>query len=334
MMTCSMEELDSAHRAAEALGRAGRWQEARSMLLPLRADILAHPPAGYLLAFTHIALHDLEPALELTLRCLAAARESGDREWEMKSANLLGIISFETGDLDAAERSFSEALALAESCGADRLVGMVANNLGNISGLRGQLERAIGYYEAALAVHRRAEDRFPEAQVLNNLGIAHRDLSSWETAEEYFVEAAAAADECNDPRLFASAVAGRADLRIRRGRLDEAERMARAALLRFDVQSDTSGLAEVYKILGIVAREREELTTARRHLDMALEYCGLHENPLITAEIRLERGLLLRWAGDEMAAGEDFGAAAALFERMHASRQADLARAHLEGRAC
>lgn len=325
----ALEELDSAFLAAEELGRAGRWQQVKLTLTPFRAEIAGHPSAGFLLAFAYVALHDMVPARHLALRSLEAAEDAGDVERQMKCANLLGIINFETGDLVAAERHFTDALALAETCRSDKIAGMVANNLGNISGIHGELERAIGYYETALAVHRRTGDRYSEAQALNNLGIAHRDLGDWENAESYFAQAASASEECSQPRLFASAVAGRADLRIRHGRLDEAERMARAALLRFDVQSDTSGLAEVYKILGIVARKRQELAAGREHLDRALEYCGLHDNPLITAEIRLERGLLLRQAGEEDLAREELNAAASLFERMHATRHAEAARAHL-----
>jgi tetratricopeptide (TPR) repeat protein len=328
-MSSTPEELEFALQKAEALGRAGRWQEVRSTLLPFRAEIVAHPAASYLLAFAHVTLSDLAPGRKLAVESIEAARRTNDAEWEMKCANLLGILEFQSGKLEVAERFFGAALTLAESRGSDAVIGMVANNLGNISGLRGEMSSAIEHYQTALEVYRRTADRFREAQALYNLGIARRDLDQYDEAESHFVEAAQIAQECKDPGLFASAVAERAGLRIRGGRLDEAERMARSALLRFDVQSDTPGLTEVYRILGIVARERQDLGSARRHFDKALEYCSLHDNALITAEIHLERGLLVRQMGEDATAREELAVAAALFESMHAVRQANIARRHL-----
>lgn len=329
-MAHTLEEIDSAFRNAESLGRAGRWQAVRSALLPLRSDILRHAEASYLLAYAYVALSDLSEARDLAERSHDVARAAHDAEREMKCANLLGIIHFNNGDLDVAERYFAEALALAETSGADQLAAMAANNLGNIGGLRGSFDDAIRHYETALGIYRRRGDRFPEAQALHNLGIAHRDLDDWDAAEGHFAEAAWIAGECGEARLFASAVAGRADIRIRSGRLDEAELMARAALLRFDVQSDSSGLAEVYKILGVVARERGEMAEARGHLERALGYCDLNENPLITAEIRVERGLLLLRDGDPAAGRAELESAARLYERLQVTRQAKAARAHLQ----
>jgi tetratricopeptide (TPR) repeat protein len=328
-MSSMPEELELAFQKAEALGRTGRWQEVRSTLLPFRAEIVAYPAASYLLAFAYVTLSDLVPGRKLAVESIEAARRANETEWEMKCANLLGILEFQSGKLELAERFFQAALALAESRGSDAVVGMVANNLGNISGLRGEMESAIEHYQTALGVYRRAGDRFREAQALYNLGIARRDLDQWDEAESHFVEAAQISQECKEPGLFASAVAERAGLRVRTGRLDEAERMARSALLRFDVQSDTSGLAEVYRILGIVARERLDFGNARRHFDKALEYCSLHENALITAEIRLERGLLVRQMGEDATAREELAVAASLFDSMHAVRQANIARGYL-----
>lgn len=329
-MPYTLEEIDSAFRSAESLGREGRWQAVRSALLPLRSEILRHSEASYLLAYAFVTLSDLPSGRDLAERSLHAGHAEKDHGRVMKCANLLGIIHFNNGELDDAERWFRETLTLAEAQGADQLAAMAANNLGNISGLRGAFDDAIRYYETALEAYRRGDDPYREAQAVHNLGIAHRDLSDWDAADKHFAEAARLSSACGQVRLFASAVAARADIRIRNGQLDVAERMARAALPRFDVQSDSVGLAEVYKILGVVARERGDLAEAREQLDRALGYCDLNENPLITAEIRVERGLLMRRTGEEDAGRSELAAAASLYERLQATRQAAAVRAQLE----
>lgn len=325
------DEVRRAFERAEAFAAGGRWQEARAALAAVREELDALPRAVLLMAEACCRLHDPAPARAHAEHALALLQAAGDAEGEMRAQNFLGIVHFETGELDGALHHFLAALELAYRLGEDRRCAGITNNLGTICTLRGEREAAIEHHREALAIFRRLGDPLGEAQTLHNLGIAYRDLEQVDDADRCFADAARAAEAAGEARLFGLSLVARAELRLRKGELATAERMARMALLRFDVHNSLFGLAEAHRVLGTVARLRGDLAAARANLDRALDLCGVHAGPLLEAETRLERGILLRALGEPAAAEADLCAAAALFDQLGATGQAERTRALLAG---
>jgi tetratricopeptide (TPR) repeat protein len=324
------EDIAQALEAAEVLARQGRWQEVKIRLLPLRPEIGAMPWALYVLASAYSRLHDPVPAREAAQQALVRFREIGDRTGEMRASNLLGIISFETGDLPGAETCFTDALQLAEALGERLLRAQLENNLGNVCNLSGRPELTRERFDRALALYAELGERLGEAQTLHNLGITHRDLGRLKDAVDFFHRAATAAQIAGDSRLLAMSTVALAELELEQGEVDAAERMARMALMRFDVHSSLFGLAEVHRVLGVIAHRRGNYDAARGSFCRALELCKLHAGPLIEAETRLEYGRLLRQLGEIDHARIELQKALNAFEQLQATRQASRARELLE----
>jgi tetratricopeptide (TPR) repeat protein len=321
------EEVGRAFTRAEALARENRWQDVRRTLLPHGPLLRHHPRALLRLAESNCHLNDTEPARQQATEAVELLLQGEDTEGVMKARNLLGIIHFETGDLEGAQAHFLAALDLASKLGEHRVCARITNNLGSLCSLRGEHKAATQHFREALALYECLGETLGQAQTLHNLGILYRDMERYEDADTSFARAARVAQDANDHRMVGVAMVARAELMLRRGDLEAAERMARMALLRFDVHQSLFGLAEAHKLLGTLARLRGNPSGARENLGKALDYCQLHAGPLLEAETRLELGILLRETGDLAAASAELRAAAQLFEQLGALRQAERARA-------
>ncbi|GAB4325878.1 MAG: hypothetical protein Kow0059_22120 [Candidatus Sumerlaeia bacterium] len=137
--------------------------------------------------------------------------------------NALGEVYYQNRDFNAAETSFSRALATA---GNDRWARVRAlNNLGVTAEARKQYESAVRYYEQALALA-------PEhALAWLNLGDAARHLKDCERAEQAYRQALNLS-----PRLYLAEL-GLAACEAQSSRLDEAE----ARLRKFLNQTGEAG---------------------------------------------------------------------------------------------
>ena len=318
-------ELVQALARAEALIQVQQWQNALLALKPFEQEMDDSPQALYSLAHCSSRLHDYESGRGLAVRARDCFQRREDGEGRLKAEILLGVISFEQGDHEGAHRHFLAALPVAEGLAHHGMHAMLCNNLGTIASLQDDPEQALGYYRQALALHERVGNTDGQAETLHNIGIRHRDLDAHDSAEEAFRRAAEAALLTKNQRLVAMTTTARAELALERGDVDGAERMARAALIRFDVHSSRFGRADAYRLLGMVARRRGRQEEALGLFDEALDLCGNHHGPLLEAETRLERSLLLRDMGDGQAARRDLVLAAATFRQLHARRQAVLA---------
>lgn len=108
--------------------------------------ILAHNNIGY-----HLHLLGDPSAAEHARAGLALAREQGILLLQPFLLSTLGEIALAAGDLDAAEQSFDEGLALAERLSIpERIAGLTAN-LGLAARARGQTDLAIHRLSTALA---------------------------------------------------------------------------------------------------------------------------------------------------------------------------------------
>lgn len=311
------------------LAKAGRWQEVKLRLTAVREELSADPWALLLLAEAHCRLNDPAEALAATMEALALFRDSGDDAGVLKACNEAGIALFELGDLDTAERRFAEALALAETTGAEGMRAKVANNLGAICTLRGRREQALQYQRLALACFQRLGEVRGQAETYHNLGITYRDLGLPAESDAFFAQAAGRAREAGDDALFGFALAARAELALQQQNLAVAEGASRQAMMRFDTSATPYGQAEALKLSGMIAARRGDLPTARLRLEQALDLSDVHGAPLLDAEIRLEHGLVLFGLG-QIADGEaELERAALAFDRLGADELAERARSLL-----
>jgi predicted ATPase/DNA-binding SARP family transcriptional activator len=139
---------------------------------------------------------------------LSAALESGagDATLRSKGLNAAGVLAAEAGDLATAQRSFAEALDLAQRAGDNRQAARVLMNLGVTSVYTSDYTTALGRYHQAAAIFQELGDLRGESIMLENLGIIYGLRGDFDQALPVLEQSVELARAAGDQLHLASAL--------------------------------------------------------------------------------------------------------------------------------
>ncbi len=294
----STPPADDATGALRDLVRSGRFTDALAEFRRIPPAVAARQPDARLLAATAATrLGELTVAEELAAGALAQFHARGDADGRLRSLNLLGVVYFERGRMQDAERVLGEALDLANQLGDSLLAARANNNLASALHLRGRADEALGLYHGALLAYQRLGDRRGTAESYHNLGLSFRQLGDWRNAEDATAMALRDAELVGERGLLALAATGRAELMVERAQLTQAARELDRAESWVAEAGDEIGAVEVQRVRALAAlrgRDYEEaFDKAEAGRSAALE-CG---TALLAAECAAIASLALRQLG-------------------------------------
>lgn len=226
---------DDPVRELRGLLSAGRFREAleayrRIGTLPIRAE------TALLAATAATRMGEISTARELARSAEQQFASRADADGRMRTANLLGAIAFEQGNLIEAEAAFGRALGLARQLDDGLMAARTSNNLASVAHLRGNTSLALSLYRGALLEYQRLGDHRGTAETYHNLGLTFRELAIRVDADSASAEAVRHAEKVGERSLMALAVVGRAEFHLDAGEpevaareLERAEELARAA---------------------------------------------------------------------------------------------------------
>ncbi|HEX6042007.1 tetratricopeptide repeat protein [Longimicrobium sp.] len=293
--------------------------------------LLAEPEVGYAYAAACRHVGRPERALQVALTVEPEARRRGDWRLGGEVVNLIGNILFETGRVPEAQARFEELLEHASRWNDEEFSARASNNLGVVSNVRGQRDLALTYYQRALAAYQRLGNRLGIAETHANLGISYRDLGFDREADGHFRRSIELALAEGSERVAAIAETERAVLRLRAGDARLATSLARRARDRAREIGDPAGVGNATRVLAGAARLEDRLDEAAAHLDAALEIARAHSDPLLTADVQRDRGLLLRDTGDADGARAVLSESAEHFAQLGATADAEAIAAIVRG---
>jgi tetratricopeptide (TPR) repeat protein len=326
-----MSKLEHARRLASAR----RWSDlARLADSADPEELVRSAELGYLLADGLRRTGHVERARPLATDAERSAFLSADARLALRTLNLLGMIAFEAGQMEEAERYFGSLLDRASQAGDDEFAARASNNLGILANIRGETELALTCYQRALAAYERIGYTRGLAQTYYNIGISYRDLAFADEADSHFDRAILHADESRSEDVVALAETERASLRARAGDGHLAESIASRALARLERMGDPAGAANAVRVLASAARARGARSLALERLDEALATLASHPDPLLRAEIHRDRGSLLREVGDLEGACMALRTALDAYQRLGATAEAEATRLLLSEIIC
>ncbi len=273
---------------AKTAERDGRWSDASARYETLVRDPDAHIQTR-LAALRWLGRAYLEQgnrgaAMDVLEAAVAAATQSGSRSALAQALNVVAIVHQTGGDLDGAEAMYREARATAAATGDAQGMAMIDQNLGTVAGIRGDLRAALEAFILSREGYRALGMRDQEAQVLNNMGLAYADLGEMDRAQEAYREAALAFGEEQDHTNELEVALNQIELCIATGRFDEADSMSAPLLdLRGEVSPGLRG--EVFRHVGVIARERGDYVRAAEYLGRAAECAAEGEDLLLRADV-------------------------------------------------
>jgi ATP/maltotriose-dependent transcriptional regulator MalT len=299
---------------------AGRFSEALEQHRRVEdAPWAARAEARLLAATAAMRVGDLETAERLATLALEQFAQRADADGRMRSANLLGALHFERGELEAAEQRFAEARRLAHTLDDTLLGARASNNLASVAHLRGQPEMALMLYREALLGYQRLGDRRGTAETYHNLGLSFRQIAAWNDAEAATTQALRHAEIVGERSLLALAVMGRAELALERGEYDVARHeLDRAVQLAADADDELGG-AEAQRLQSLLALRQGDAERALAQAERGRTTALALGSALLAAECAAAAALALLRLGRLEAARERRAEASAGFVRLGAS---------------
>lgn len=174
------------------------------------------------------------------------------------------------GKLDIAEQRYKRCLALAREVGDRAHEGIALRRLGDIARDRGQLDAAETHFLRSLTTTHETQSRRAEGIVLRQLGCIARDRGQLESAESYLLRSAAIAREVRNARDEGIVLAQLGRVAHRRGRLEDAESYIQQSLAIHHAICDRQSEGEDLSELGLLAQSRGSLDEAQRYYEQAL----------------------------------------------------------------
>jgi tetratricopeptide (TPR) repeat protein len=206
----------------------GRFPDAEQMLLKSftiagqQGEIAIAAVAAANLALLYRETHDLDRAEETIRQALALETRLKHKDGIARGNLNLGTILFEKACFADAASHFQKALDLYEEIELPGLAANAVYNLGNAQRALKDDSGAERCYRKALDLFMAAGDAAGVARAAGNLGAVYLDTERFEDAEQEFLLALDAAKESADPRAVAMQTRNLAVLAHKRGETSEA----------------------------------------------------------------------------------------------------------------
>jgi putative nucleotidyltransferase with HDIG domain len=274
--------------AAKLAEREGRWSEAalsyETLVRDPMASDLTRLSALRWLGRVYLEQGNRGAAIDVLEAAVAAATQAGSATAIAQALNVVAIVHQTGGDLDRAEFMYREARGTAESIKDSEAMAMIDQNLGTVASIRGDIREALEAFQRSLAGYRALGMRDHAAQVLNNIGLAFTDLGELEQAEAAYAEAAMAFGEEHDHPNEMNVALNQVQLCIATGRFEEAQERVDPLVARTG-EIAPSWRGEVFRHVGVIARERGDYVKAAEYLGRAAESAEEGEDLLLKADV-------------------------------------------------
>ncbi|HEV2672299.1 MAG TPA: tetratricopeptide repeat protein [Gemmatimonadales bacterium] len=252
---------------------------------------------------------------------LDRARQRKEEAVERRALNARGAIALVSGRIDEAADYFTRAVMAASVDQDFATTGRCSNNLGIINHMRGRHAEAIGSWEIAVAAFDRAGLRQGMAECRYNLGITYREQGDLDRALAEADRAVTDADGAGDRALLATALRGRAEIRVARRELAVARReLDEAHKLRTRLL-DPVGEAEDLRVVALLQAAEGQTAAAEQTLRDVMARADAQGRPHLLAEATRDLALLLLACGRRAEAQTTARTARALFSQLGAEAE-------------
>jgi CHAT domain-containing protein len=146
------------------------------------------------------------PNLPILTTSPVLAQSNAEKKIEADRILNQGIQQTQTGQLQAAIKSWEQALQIYREIKDHLGEGKAIGNLGIAYDYLEDYPKAIAYQKQSLVISREIKDRWGEGNALNNLGNSHRDLGEYNIAIKYYQQSLVIAREIKDPKAQSNAL--------------------------------------------------------------------------------------------------------------------------------
>jgi tetratricopeptide (TPR) repeat protein len=248
-------------------------------------------------------------------------RKLSDGQGVARVENVIGTNLALQGKLKKARQSYTRALAEFEKSEAKLMTGTVLMNLGIVYNILGSYDDAMGYY-------RRAHSYFDEVgnvqrlmELHHNMGMTYYFKAAYKDAMYEFDASIKLATKLHNVNILATASLGKASTCYQKNDPRLALIFVNQALHYYNISNDRNGIADSYKVKGMIHREMKQYSVALSFFQASLRINAELKNELNTAETHFEMGVLEVNRRNQRRAREVFAQALEHFTNVGASQE-------------
>jgi tetratricopeptide (TPR) repeat protein len=206
--------------------------------------------------------------------------------------NILGTNYAEQGKIKQAVDFFERALALFERTQQTQMAGVALMNLGITSNITGRYDSALAYYKRAQSCFEEVGDLNRLAELHHNTGMSYLSKKLYEGAIREFNTSLSLSSSTQNVPLTGLANLAKANAYFHLRDLPVALKLVNAAIDAFTRANERLGLADSYKMKGMIHREMKSMDAAASYLQTSLRMNVEINNQLNIAESNFEIGVL------------------------------------------
>lgn len=281
--------------AAKLAEREGRWADAcveyEALIREEDAILDTRLAAMRWLGRAHLETGNRPAAMEVLQLAVTSAEQAERPRAVAQALNVIAIAEQTSGNLDSAAELYAAARSRAEQSDDRALLAMIDQNVGTVASIRGDTPAALAAFRLSLVGYQMLGMRNYQGQVLNNIGLAYVDLGEFAAAESAYAEAASSFAASGDKANELTVAVNQVQLWIAMRRFDKAL-AATDQLLKIGLETPQPWMGEVYRHLGVIAREHSEYAKAAEYLELASTQAAGSNDLLLTADVAEQRAEL------------------------------------------
>lgn len=310
---------------ARCLEKLGKWEEALSDLLEtlrLSTPVDPLPEEGDIfreLADLYARRGHIELARKIYKRALDIFSKNSSLSGEAKVLTSMGALYFEEGEMEQSLSCYKKAYKTAVKLNENKLKATLLSNMGIVFSVSGDIRKATLCYKKSLTQHKKIGNLLGVSQVYHNLGMAMRALERYQMAIGYFKRSITLSRKLGEKNLQAISLLSLSDVLIHMNEKKGISQYINQALKYLKEQGDNLGIAEAWKLKGILAMKKRHWKEAEGLLLKSAMVFKKYRNPLGEAETYRELGVLYSYLGRKEKTWEWLEQSFEIFRQLKAS---------------
>ncbi len=176
----------------------------------------------------------LQQALRFYEQALPLRRQVGDKSGESVTLSNIGTVYMSIGQMQQALKFFEQSLPLTRQVGDKAGEATTLNNIGVVYRSTGQMQQALRFYRQVLPLLRQIGYKAGEATTLSNIGALYMSIEQAPQAIHFYEQALSLHRQVGDKAAEAGTLSNISKVEEAQGRLTQADKHLRAALIIYE----------------------------------------------------------------------------------------------------
>lgn len=224
---------------------------------------------------------------------LLIGEEVNNLRRKARTIKSMGVVHLFKGDTEKGYKYLKDSLKICKKIKAEPLHAMVLNNIGIYYDMVGEWENAVKYYKKSLSISKKLNNLFLIPNIMGNLGFAYSSLNKSERAIYCFKESIKMSEKIGDIYNKGINFIHLGEEYLRKDKFNITKHYIIQAEAVFKILEDKLGLADVYKLKGILSKKLKDWESSDKFFKKAIKIYSQQGDRINEGEAYYEWGNML-----------------------------------------